>query len=114
MSNTQVSGEDYGEIFAPTGKPSCLRLLFAIAATQGWRVHKMDAVKAFLNSDLWDEVYVKQPERYKDPDHPFNVWRLYKSLYGLKQSPKMRQDDVKAFLLTINFSQCKIDPCIYI
>ena len=114
MGNTQVAGEDYGETFAPTGKPSSLRVLVAIAATQGWEVHQMDAVTAFLNSDLSDEVYVERPKGFKDEDHPTWVWKLNKSLYGLKQSPKLWQDDVKAFLTTINFSQCEIDPCIYI
>lgn len=32
MGNTQEYREDYGEMFAPTGKPSSLRLLTAIAA----------------------------------------------------------------------------------
>lgn len=114
MGNTQVAGEDYGETFAPTGKPSLLRLLIAVAATQGWEVHQMDAFTAFLNSDLIDEVYVEQPEGFKDSNHPFDVWRLNKSLYGLKQSPKLWQDDVKLFLVSIGFSQCEIDPCIYV
>lgn len=114
LGNTQVAGEDFGETFAPTGKPSSLRLLIAIAATQGWEVHQMDAVTAFLNSDLTDEVYIEQPEGFKDPQHPHEVWKLNKSLYGLKQSPKLWQDDVKAFLLKIKFEQCAIDPCIYI
>lgn len=114
MGNTQVAGEDYGETFAPTGKPSSLRLLVAVAATQGWEVHQMDAVTAFLNSDLVDEVYVEQPEGFKDPTRPYDVWELNKSLYGLKQSPKLWQDDVKEFLIDIGFSQCEIDPCIYV
>lgn len=32
MGSTQVEGEDYGETFAPTGKPSSLRLLVTVAA----------------------------------------------------------------------------------
>lgn len=35
MGNTQKEGEDYGETFAPTGKPASLRLLTAIAAVNG-------------------------------------------------------------------------------
>lgn len=56
MGKTEVEGEDYGETFAPTGKPSSLRLLVAVAAINDWQVHQMDAVTAFLNSDLHDEV----------------------------------------------------------
>jgi hypothetical protein len=37
-----------------------VRLLFALAAQEGWCVHHMDAKSAFLNGDL-KEVYVHQP-----------------------------------------------------
>lgn len=114
MGNTQIEGEDFGETFAPTGKPSSLRPLVAVAAIQAWEVHQMEAVTVFLNSDLHDEVYVEQPPGFVDPDNPDKVWMLLKSLYGLRQSPKLWQDDVKAFLISIGFEQCEIDPCIYI
>lgn len=114
MGNTQVEGEDYGETFAPTGKPSSLRLIVAVAAIKGWEIHQMDAVTAFLNSLLHDEVYVEQPPVFVNPEFPNHVWMLTKSLYGLKQSPKLWKDDVKLFLKRIGFHQCEIDPCTYI
>ena len=114
MGNTQVEGVNYHETFAPTGKPASFRLLVAIAAIQGWEVHQMDAVTAFLNSGIDEEIYVYQPEGFVDPNHPDKVWRLHKSLYGLKQSPKLWQDDVKGFLVSAGFAQCEIDHCTYI
>jgi hypothetical protein len=38
-----------------------VRLLFALAAQEGWRVHHMDVKSVFLNGDLKEEVYVHQP-----------------------------------------------------
>ncbi|GJV44253.1 retrovirus-related pol polyprotein from transposon TNT 1-94 [Tanacetum coccineum] len=35
-----------------------------------------------------EEVYVAQPDRFVDPDHPEKVYRLRKALYGLKQAPR--------------------------
>nr|GEX31437.1 retrotransposon protein, putative, unclassified [Tanacetum cinerariifolium] len=35
-----------------------------------------------------EEVYVAQPNRFVNPDHPEKVYRLKKALYGLKQTPK--------------------------
>lgn len=64
MGNTQKAGEDYGETFAPTGKPTSLRLLVAIAAINGWEIHQMDAVAAFLNGLLHEDIYVEQPEGF--------------------------------------------------
>ncbi|GJY84100.1 retrovirus-related pol polyprotein from transposon TNT 1-94 [Tanacetum coccineum] len=48
----------------------------------------MDVKTAFLNGDLQKEVFVSQPEGFKDPEHPTHVYRLKKALYGLKQAPK--------------------------
>lgn len=55
-----------------------------------------------------------QPEGSKDEDHPEEVWRLHKSLYRQRQSPKLWQDDVKAFLVGVVFMQCEIDHFTYI
>lgn len=114
MGNTQIEGEDYFNTFAPTGKPTSLRILVAIAATFGWEVHQMDAVTAFLNSDLFETIFVEQPEGFKEPGEENKVCMLLKSLYGLKQAPKRWQDDVKEFLVSVGFDQCEVDHCIYI
>lgn len=114
MGNTQIPGVDFGETFAPTGKPSSLRLLVAIAAIMGWEIHQMDAVTAFLNGILTEELYVEIPEGFNKPEWSGKVWRMNKSLYGFKQSPKIWQDDVQEFLVSIGFVQCEIDHCIYI
>nr|GEX79917.1 hypothetical protein [Tanacetum cinerariifolium] len=44
---------------------------------------QMDVKTAFLNGPLKEEVYVAQPDRFVDPDHPEKVYRLRKALYGL-------------------------------
>lgn len=87
MGNTQIEGIDFNETFAPTGKPSSFRLLVAMAAIHGWDIHQMGSVTAFLNGNLDEEIYVEQPEGYRDETHPGKVWRLRKSLCGLQQSP---------------------------
>lgn len=114
MGNSQVEGIDCGETFAPTGKPSSLRLLVAVASINGWEIHQMDAVTAFLNGNLEDETYVEQPNGYVRTGDEGKVWQLKKSLYGLKQSPKIWQDDIKNFLISIGFNQCEVNHCTYI
>nr|GFB80696.1 Gag-Pol polyprotein [Tanacetum cinerariifolium] len=47
-------------------------------------IYQMDVKTAFLNGPLKEEVYVAQPDGFVDPDHPEKVYRLRKSLYGLK------------------------------
>lgn len=89
MGNTQRAGEDYGETFAPTGKPTSLRLIIAIATINGWEIHQMDAISAFLNGLLCEDIYVEQPEGFRQPGSKDYVCKLLRSLYGLKQSPKI-------------------------
>lgn len=114
LGNRQVEGLDYGDTFAPTGKPTSLRLLVAMASIHGWDIHQMDAVTAFLNGILEEEIYIEQPEGYVIEGQEGKMLRLNRSLYGLKQSPKIWQDDVQEYLVSIGFVQCQIDHCTYI
>ncbi|WVZ70813.1 hypothetical protein U9M48_019450 [Paspalum notatum var. saurae] len=56
----QRKGVDFSEV----ARMESVRLLLALAATWGWNVHHMDMKSAFLNEDLKEEVYVKQPPGY--------------------------------------------------
>nr|GEY14438.1 putative RNA-directed DNA polymerase [Tanacetum cinerariifolium] len=49
---------------------------------------QMDVKIEFLNGPLKEEVIVKQPNGFVNPDHPEKVYRLRKALYGLKQAPR--------------------------
>jgi hypothetical protein len=57
----QVQGVDFDEVFAPIARIETVRVLLALAAQGGWEVHHMDVKSAFLNGDLTEIVYVKQP-----------------------------------------------------
>jgi len=48
----------------------------------------MDVKTAFLNDDLDEKVYMKQPEGCVMPRNDNKVCKLVKSLYGLTQGPK--------------------------
>ena len=45
---SQVYGVDYEETYAPTVHYSSLLVLFAITARQGWHLHQLDVVSAYL------------------------------------------------------------------
>ena len=46
----------------------------------------MDVKTAFLNSDLEEEVYMKQAEGFSSSNGEHFVCKLKKSIYGLKQT----------------------------
>ena len=83
---SQVHGVDYHETFASVAKMDSIRLVLAISASKHWEGHHMDVKSAFLNGDLHEEIYMKQPEGYISD--PYLVCKLKKSLYGLKQAPR--------------------------
>ncbi|GJW53960.1 retrovirus-related pol polyprotein from transposon TNT 1-94 [Tanacetum coccineum] len=84
----QEEGIDFEESFALVARLEAVRNFVAYAAHKSFPIYQMDVKTAFLNGSLKEEVYVAQPDRFVDPDHPEKVYRLRKALYGLKQAPR--------------------------
>ncbi|GJX54085.1 zinc finger, CCHC-type containing protein [Tanacetum coccineum] len=63
----------------------------------------MDVKTAFLNGDLDEEVYMKQPEGFVMPGNEHKVCKLVKSLYGLKQAPKQWHQKFDEVVLSSGF-----------
>jgi hypothetical protein len=90
-----------------------VRLLFALAAQQGWRVHHMDVKSTFLNGDLKEEVYVHQPSGHAIPGKEGKVLRLRKALYGLRQAPRALNVKLDSTLKGMGFGQSPHEAAIY-
>ena len=86
---SQVPGIDFGDIFSPVAKVTSISLLLSISFAFDFEVEQMDVKTTFLHGDLEEEIYMKQPEGFMVKGKKELVCRLKKSLYGLKQSPRM-------------------------
>nr|KAJ0200496.1 hypothetical protein LSAT_V11C600308410 [Lactuca sativa] len=64
----QKEGIDFFDTYAPVARISTIRLLLALAAIHNLVIHQMDVKTAFLNGDLDEEMYMKQPEGFVMPD----------------------------------------------
>jgi hypothetical protein len=80
----QQEGIDFDDTFAPVSRIESMRLLFMLAAQEGWHVHHMDVKSVFLNGYLKEEVYVHQPPGFTIPGKEGKVLRLRKALHGLR------------------------------
>lgn len=110
----QVAGEDYSETFSPVVKPTTVRLLLAFAVSQGWSMRQLDVHNAFLNGQVSEDIYMKQPPGYVHPTLSSHVCKLEKSLYGLKQAPRAWFMRLHAYLLTVGFRPSQTDVSLFI
>ena len=111
----QQEGVDYNETFSPTVRYQTLRTLLALACYYDLEVEQFDAVCAFLNANVEEEIYMDQPEGFETYSATGGrlVCRLNKALYGLVQAPRCWNQKVTAWLHEYGFEQSKVDPGIY-
>jgi hypothetical protein len=110
----QVEGEDYFQhhVWAPTGQHATLRVLFVHAATQSLAIRHIYISTAFLLGDLHETVFIEQPPIINDGTN--RVWRLKKSLYGLKQSGSKWHMKLGQLLVSLGFKRAGYDPALFV
>jgi hypothetical protein len=86
-----------------------------MAAQYKWSVRQLDVKTAFLNGIINREIYLEPPildGGDEDGKHE-NVWLLKKSLYGLKQSPRLWNEKLNQVAEKLNLKQATQDKCVY-
>ncbi|GJU15950.1 putative ribonuclease H-like domain-containing protein, partial [Tanacetum coccineum] len=114
QGHRQEEGIDYEEVFAPVARIEAIRLFLAYASFIGFLVYQMDVKSALLYGTIEEEVYVTQPPGFKDPDHPYKVYKVVKALYGLHQAPRACYEILANYMLGNRFKIGKIDQTFFI
>lgn len=108
--STQEYGVDYQETFSPVVKFTSIRSILAMAASKKMKLKQFDVKTAFLNGDLEENVFMKQPIGYDDN----SVCKLVKRLYGLKQASRCWNKKFTTFIEKFDFRMCQSDPCVFV
>jgi hypothetical protein len=111
---SQRYGLDYVEMFSPVIKPTTVRLVLSIAVSKGWSIRQADVKNVFLNGELQEAVYMKQPPGFISTKFPQHVCKLQKALYGLKQALRVWHSKLSSKLCTLQFQRCKTDTFLFI
>jgi hypothetical protein len=110
---SQVEGLDFGETFAPVARLEAIRILLTFVASKRFKLYQMDVKSAFLNGVIHEEVYVRQPTGFKSLKYPDRVYKLSKTLYGLKQATRAWYARLKTFLLEHGYVMGSVDETLF-
>ncbi|KAK1619343.1 hypothetical protein QYE76_024860 [Lolium multiflorum] len=110
----QRYGIDYEDTFSPVVKASTIRTVLAISVSQGWNLRQLDVKNTFLHGVLEEEVYMRQPPGFENPESPGFVCKLDKALYGLKQAPRAWYSRLSSKLYDLGFTPSKSDTSLFL
>ncbi|KZV29549.1 hypothetical protein F511_00827 [Dorcoceras hygrometricum] len=110
---TQKEGIDYKETFSPVSSKDSFRIIMALVAHFDLELHQMDVKTTFLNGDIDETIYLRQPEGFVSGDPDNMVCKLKKSVYGLKQASRQWYFKFQQVIISFGFEINMVDDCVY-
>ena len=107
---TQKEGIDYKETFSLVSSKDSFRIL---VAHFNHELRQMDVKTTFLNGDIDETIYMVQPENFVSGDAKQMVFKLKKSIYGLKQASRQWYYKFHQVVISFSFEMNLADDCIY-
>ena len=104
-------GTDYDETFCLVVRLESLHTLIALSVQNDLQLHQIAVTTSFLNGELKEEVFMKQPKGFIKERQEYLVCKLKRSFYGLKQSPCCWNSVLDSHFKEIGFVQTASDPC---
>ena len=99
-------------VYSPTVAKPCVRLVLAIAASQGWIIQSTDVKAAFLQGQLITrDVYLKPPKESETKQG--KIWKLRRCLYGLNDAARQFYNSLSAELVAIGCVRNPLDPAFF-
>jgi Reverse transcriptase (RNA-dependent DNA polymerase) len=111
---TQTYGIDYQETFILVIKMNTVRIILSIAVSRGSNLYQMNVKNIFLQETLEEQIYMTLPPGHRDKNNTNLACRLYKSIYGLKQSPHVRYAKLSTYLCSCEFKVSSADHSLFV
>ena len=96
--------------YAATLAGRSLRTLIAIAARFDLELVQYDAVNAFVNAELEEDVFMKMPPGHRRTG---TILKLNMALYGLRKSPLLWQKELARTIRQLGFEPVPHEPCCF-
>ncbi len=96
--------------YAATLAARTFRMLMAITAAFDLEAKQMDAVNAFVNSQIDTVIYVGFPDGFRVPGM---CLLLLRALYGLRQSPRLWHQQLSKQLMDIGLTRVEDEICVF-
>ena len=97
----------------PTDSPCCsqigVRSIFALIASNRWKVQAIDVKAAFLQGKQIERTIYLQPPKEANTN---KIWRLQKCVYGLADANRYRYLRVKEELIDLGANVSSVEPVL--
>jgi hypothetical protein len=91
------------------------QILLHLAAHFNWDTQQIDVKTAFLNGLLPEDEtqYIRQPVGFEETSKQDWVWKLERSLYGMKQAGRIWNKTMNAKMIEWGFTWLSSESCVY-
>ena len=88
--------------------------MLALAPAEGMTLSGLDIKGFFLTADIDEPAFIRLPRNIgEDPNAPPIYWKLKKTLYGLRRSPRLSNLELNEHLKAGGYEQSKHDQCLF-
>ena len=107
---------DVFDTYAPVASWQSIRMLTTTALQNNWLIQQVDFSNAFVHAPMNRDVYISLPQLFGDlngvPSKELCL-KLNKSLYGLREAPKLWHDFLAQGIKNAGFEPSKSDPGVF-
>ncbi|MBW0461289.1 hypothetical protein O181_001004 [Austropuccinia psidii MF-1] len=103
----------YFDTWALVCRNETFKVILILVVNQGYIPYQFDIKTASLHCQMDANVYVKQVKGFDVPAKERWVWWLNRSLYGIKQAPRMWQAKLVSVLQELKFASNRADNSLY-